>query len=138
MPVSPACWEYSHSRMASASRSDSGIVSTRKAVFSAHLGKELGSRGGAPRSDVLIAPPDAFDGLPIIGAFPFEIRTQGVIKRVGHTLAVPLGMVVGLRVSAALRPERVACPKPRWLSRCPTRTLGPRPDAPTLALRERR
>src|ERR1035437_7903798 len=94
MPVSPACWEYNHSRMASASRSDSGVVSTRNAIFSAHLGEELGGRASAPRFHVFIALPDAINGFLIIGAFPFEIRGQSLIKRVGNALSVPLGIVV--------------------------------------------
>lgn len=98
-PVSPACWEYNHSRMASASRSASGVVSTRKAIFPAHLGKELCGWASASRSHILIAPPDAFYGLPIIGPFPFEIRRQGLIKRVGDALSVPLSVVVQFRLT---------------------------------------
>jgi len=97
--------------MASASRSDSGVVSTWKAIFSAHLGKELSSRASASRPHVLIAPPDAFDGLPIIDALPFKIRGQSLIKRVGHVLTVPLGIIVELRLTFGFDGHYVHAPK---------------------------
>lgn len=111
IPVSPACCEYNHSSMASASCSDSGVVSTRKTIFSAHLGKELSGGASASRPHVLTAPPDAFDGFPIIGAFPFEIRGQSLIKRVGQVLTVPLGIVVELRLTFRLDGYYVHAPK---------------------------
>ena len=77
-----AWWENSHSGVASASRSDSGVAS-RNAILSVHLSKELGCRACASGFHVFIALPDAIDCFPIIGAFPFEMRCQGLIQRVG-------------------------------------------------------
>jgi len=85
-------------RPASASPSDSGVVLTRNGIFAAHLGKELGGgRARPPRFRVFIAPADALDSLLIVGAFPFKIRGQRLIKRVGNALPIPLGIVVQLR-----------------------------------------
>jgi hypothetical protein len=108
----------SHSRMASASSSDSGVVSTRNAIFSAHLSKELGGGASSPCFHLFIALTDALNGFPIVGAFPFEIRGQRLIQRVGNALSIPPGIVVQLRSTFRsygnwVNSSRVRAPPPR-------------------------
>ena len=64
-----------------------GDRSTRNAIFSAHLREELLGGASAAGLYVLIPLPDGFDGLPIIGLFPFEIRVQCVVQCVGNVLS---------------------------------------------------
>jgi len=85
--------------MASKSRFALLVVLTRKAMLYAQLFKRLLRGLGAPCFHVFIALPDAFDGFPIIGPFPFEIRGQSLIQRVSYILSMPLGIVVQLRLA---------------------------------------
>src|SRR5258708_1052443 len=81
-----------NSRIASASSSASAEVSTRNAMFQAHLTKELRGRASAAGFYVFVPSADAFNGLLKVLAFPFQVSCQSVIQRSRSILAATPGV----------------------------------------------
>src|SRR5262249_24403166 len=92
-----------HVRIESASRSASAESSTRKAMFPAQIGKDLGSGPGAARFHILISPADAFNGFVEILLLPGEIRGYRIVQRVSKGLAMLDGEF--FQLGLPLRPD---------------------------------
>jgi hypothetical protein len=92
-----------------ASSSASADVPTRKAIFSAHFDKELGSWAGATGVYIRGATTDAFDGFLIILTFPFQDCGQNIVERSSGVLSMPLSIVfelgLALRFEVCQRPS---------------------------------
>src|SRR5687767_15004586 len=81
--------------------------STRKAMLPRKVVEELIGRSGSTGLHVLVPLPDAFDGLLIVLALPFEVFGKDIIKSIRGTLAAATGKILGLRQSLGVQRHRV-------------------------------
>src|SRR5258708_7388068 len=99
MPVSPACSDNSHSRIEFASLSACADVSTRNAMLSPHLGKEVSCWTGTSGFHICMTPADTFHGFVEILALPFQVGSQSFIECDSRILAMSLRVFFQLRLA---------------------------------------
>src|SRR5271157_4349256 len=107
MPASPACWDSSQSRTASASSSATAVVSTRKVMLAAQAGEKLGGGSGTPGSYILVAVTDALNGFCEVLALPLQVGGQNIVEGRGRVLSAPFGVLFQLRLTLRLERDHI-------------------------------
>src|SRR5271155_2634298 len=104
MPASPASWDHSHSRIASASRSACAVVLTRNAMLLAEFGEEFGCGPGTTGLHIFVAQANSFHGFLKVQTLPFQKSGQCVVEGCSWVLATSAG--VFLKLGFTLRLQR--------------------------------